>query len=303
MQGLVSDIQRFSLHDGPGIRTTVFLKGCNLRCLWCHNPETLLGKPELQFLSDRCIGCAACLAACPQHCHLLQEGSHLLERTNCLACGACAKSCYAGALSIIGREMTTEEVMHEVRSDLPFYQESGGGITVSGGEPLMQADFTRSLLQCSRAEGIATAIETNLCYSWHLLASMLPDLDLLICDIKLFDPESHRHWTGIDNRQIVTNLTKLAAEKVPVIVRTPIIVGVNDDAKIITAIAELLTKLPNLQYYELLPYHPLGTGKAISLGKTAQKLSAPAADKMQQLVAAARKTGIEVRCKIDNQNK
>lgn len=297
MKGLVSDIQRFSLHDGPGIRTTVFLKGCNLHCAWCHNPETLLAHPELQFLRERCIGCAACVNACPQHCHLIQdEGIHLLERGLCLNCGNCSRICYAGALSIIGREMSIEEVMDEVRSDLPFYQESGGGVTISGGEPLMQATFTRSLLHNCQMEKISTAIETNLCYPWQLLADIIPELDLLICDIKMLDPQSHYQWTGIDNRNILTNLAELASMDIPIIVRTPLVAGINDDPDIIAGIANLLSAQPNLLYYELLPYHPLGTGKSLSIGKTSLPHAAPSAEKINELLNATCNTGIQVRC-------
>ena len=296
MQGLVSDIQRFSVHDGPGIRTTLFLKGCNLRCAWCHNPETLLARAEMQYFPQQCIGCAECAIVCPQHGHHLSDGQHQIDRTSCTACGACVRGCYSGALQLVGREMTVEEAMGELRSDLPFYQQSGGGITISGGEPLLQADFTLAVLQACRAEGITTAIETNLCYPWQRLAPLLPYLDVLMFDLKMMDAVAHARWTGADNQQILNNARRLMREEMQLIVRTPLIAGINDSVEEISAIAEFLATLPGLCYYDLLPYHPLGVSKSQALGVDAGIFDAPSPERMQQLLDVARGFDIEVRC-------
>jgi pyruvate formate lyase activating enzyme len=295
--GLISDIQRFSIHDGPGIRSTVFFKGCNLRCFWCHNPETLALAPELQLYLDRCIGCGACFRACPHGAHVLQDGQHLFHRDLCRGCGACAETCYAQALVLVGRWMTVEEVMAEVRRDRPFYETSGGGVTLSGGEPLLQPEFAQALLAACRAEGLPTAIETAAQLPWARLAAALPVTDLVMMDIKLMDPQRHRAATGVGNARILANARRLGGSGVPLIARTPIIPGVNDSEADVAAIAAFVAELPNLVYYELLPFHPLAAGKYASLGMDyrARDLKAPSKERMEALAEAARRAGIPVR--------
>ena len=251
MTGLVSDIQRFSIHDGPGIRTTVFLKGCNLRCAWCHNPETLSARPEIQTFPDKCIACGACFGACATTARQRNaDGSATYSRDRCAACGACAKTCYAEALTLVGREMSADQVLREVLEDREFYAQSGGGVTLSGGEPLRQGDFCLELLRLCRSHGLHTAIETNLASPWEQIAAILPLLDLLIFDLKLFDGERHRRWTGVSNGAILTNVRRLedylsnaggngTERALSIIVRTPVIAGVNDDADEIAAIARV----------------------------------------------------------------
>jgi len=297
MQGIVSDIQRFSLHDGPGIRSTVFLKGCNLRCAWCHNPETLRGKPELQWFPEKCIGCGACVRVCQVQAHGVEDGQRVFHRARCVACGACARECYAEALVLVGRAMTADEVLAEVGQDVAFYRESGGGVTLSGGEPLCQPAFTREVLERCRQAGIATALETNLAYPWETLAPLLPLLDLVMVDLKLLDPAAHRQWTGADNARTLANVRRLAQTTLPLIVRTPVIPGANDTAEAIDQIAELIAGFPGLLYYELLPYHPLGTGKyhSLSMEYTMNGVERPTVETMAALAAVARQRGIEVR--------
>jgi len=297
MKGLVSDIQRFSVHDGPGIRTTVFLKGCNLRCSWCHNPETLRPKPELQFLPEKCIGCGTCLEACPQGAHALVDGRRVFHRERCVGCGTCAESCYAQALVLIGKEMSAEDVVAEVLEDRVFYENSGGGVTLSGGEPLFQRDFACEVLRLARSEGIHTAIETSMAWPWEHAAPILPDTDLVMVDIKLMDSVRHQDWTGAPNEQILENARRLSHEPRPLIVRTPVIPGVNDTPDEVGRIADLIAGFPNLEYYELLPYHPLGTGKYQSLGMEYKLagLKRPEGDQMRMLAEVARRRGIEVR--------
>ena len=297
-RGLISEIQRFSLHDGPGIRSTVFLKGCNLRCAWCHNPETLRPAAELQLFLENCIACGACVRACRAGAHVLvEEGRREFRRAQCQACGACARVCYAQALVLVGQEMSVDEVLAEVGQDRAFYQDSGGGVTISGGEPLCQAEFTQALLRQCHDAGLPTALETNLAYPWEMLAPLLPLLELLMVDVKTLDAEAHRQWTGADNARILQNLHRLGATSLPLIVRTPVIPAVNDNAEAIGHIADFLSTLPNLRFYELLPYHPLGAGKYPRLGMTYTLTEAqrPSDDCMHLLAAAARSHGIEVR--------
>ena len=298
MNGIVTDIQRFSVHDGPGIRTTVFLKGCNLRCAWCHNPETLRPGPQLQVLPDKCIGCDACLEACPRDAHEVTDGRRVFHRDRCTACGACAEVCYSGALVLIGRETTADEVMAEVLEDRVFYENSGGGVTLSGGEPLCQGEFALDILCRARAEGIHTAVETNLAAPWQDVAAMLPVTDLFLVDVKVMDSAEHERWTGKPNELVLENARRLSREGVPMVVRTPVVPGVNDTVEQIGAVADFFTRdFGNLEYYELLPYHPLGTGKYHSLGMdyAMEGLARPEPDVMQALAAAAGQRGIAVR--------
>jgi pyruvate formate lyase activating enzyme len=296
VEGIVFDVQRFSIHDGPGIRTTVFLKGCTLRCFWCQNPEGIHPKPEIMFYPERCIGCGNCLVACAQKAHTLQNGQHIFDRQKCVACGKCAETCYAGALKIAGRLMTAEEVVKEVLRDRAFYEASGGGVTLSGGEPLLQHEFSKAILEQCKAEGIHTAIETAANCRWTDLSSILAATDLVMMDIKHLDPTKHRRFTGVTNQTILKNAEKLAETGKPLIIRVPVIPEVNDTSEEIGAIAKFIQPFPNLQYLELLPFHRLGEGKYYALGLryAASNLSAPSMERMAALKAEAEKTGIQV---------
>ncbi|XHR28394.1 MAG: glycyl-radical enzyme activating protein [Chthoniobacteraceae bacterium] len=291
--GVVSDIQRFSLHDGPGIRTTVFLKGCLLHCAWCHNPETVHRKPELLFDPAKCLGCGDCASACPNGVHQFASGSHQLLWSQCRASGECTRHCSTGALQLAGRQMSVEEVMAEIREDLPFYG-TNGGVTISGGEPLVQPQFTRAILEKCRREGILTAIETSLCYPWSQIEPLIDFFDLMMFDIKIVDPEKHRRYTGGSNRELWRNLEHLNACGKPLIARTPLMAGVNDSENEIAQIAAALCPLSHLLYYELLPYHPLGTGKYEALGRPVPKFSAPSTNTLARLITTVRKAGISV---------
>ncbi len=261
MKTLVTDIQRFSLSDGEGIRTTVFLKGCNMKCAWCHNPETISSHPELMFYRTKCIGCGKCFEVCPTGAHQLVHGEHVINREACISCGKCTEVCYAEALATCGKEMTVEEIVKEVVQDKKYYDNSGGGVTISGGEVLCNLDFSRELaIECNKA-GIAVAIETNLSFPFEKIKPLLTELSMVMCDIKLFDDGKHKEYTGISNKTILENVRKLDELSIPFIVRTPLIPGVTDSRENISAIAEYLRSLKNLVRYELLNFNPLGEAK------------------------------------------
>jgi glycyl-radical enzyme activating protein len=289
MQGYVTNVQRFSIHDGPGIRTTVFLKGCNLRCFWCHNPETLKPKPELQLFLDRCIGCGECFKRCTNGAQVMVDSQRQFHRELCLACGQCASTCYAEALVLVGKLMTAGEVVEEVLRDRPFYETSNGGVTLSGGEPLLQFDFSYAILDLCRQEKVHTAIETAANFSWERIAAILPVTDLVMMDIKLIDSQRHRECTGVPNERILENAELLGQQPQPLIVRTPIIPGVNDNPEDVAAIAAFASRLPNLLYYELLPFHPMATGKyrSLEMDYRAQDIKAPTKARMDELTAVA----------------
>lgn len=290
--GIVTDIQRFSLNDGPGIRTTVFLKGCNARCRWCHNPETLSMQPELLIHPDRCFGCGACVGF---DAHRMGQG---LPPARDRLTPEDARKCFSGALTVAGRDMTADEVLKEVMADAAYYETSGGGVTLSGGECLMQPDFAGEILAACRRQGVHTAIETNLMYPWERLEPLLAELDLVMADIKLPDPAQHQQHTGIDNAQVLDNLTRLQRAGAAYIIRTPVIPGVSDRQDVIAAIARLVARdTKNLLYYELLNFNPLGASKYQGLGlDNAFAGQRPLSGvRMQALADAARRAGIAVR--------
>lgn len=294
--GLVMNLQRFSTHDGPGIRTTVFLKGCSNACAWCHNPESIHPHPELQLFADRCIACGRCVDACTFGVHELRSGKHTMHRERCVVCGRCAEECFAGALEVVGRTMTAGEVLDALLEDEPYYRHSGGGVTYSGGEPVLQRSFLSAMLTLSRSEGVHTAVETAGNYPWDWLEALLPEIDLLMYDLKLMDPQMHARYVGNDGHRSHDNLLRVAKTDTPLIVRTPVISGVNDTVTEIQGMARMIGQFPTLQYYELLPYHGLGDSKRESLCMaSAPKFSAPSREKFAALADAARAFVSQVR--------
>ncbi len=266
-EAIVFDIEKFAVHDGPGIRTVVFIKGCPLHCLWCHNPESQSFEPELLFDSGKCTICGKCAAVCPQHCHTVADGKHLIDRAACFHCGICAESCPAEALKAVGRKMSVSEVMTEVEKDRVFYQNSGGGITLSGGEPLALFAFTSSLLKAAKASGIHTAVETSGFAPWERIDELLPLVDLWLWDVKAV-PEKHEELTGVPAQPILDNLKKLDQAGASVILRCPLVPGINDEDAALHHIAGLANTHKNVQRIDLEPYHPMGEGKSRNLGRS-----------------------------------
>lgn len=282
-QGLIFDIERFSTADGPGIRTVVFFKGCNLHCYWCHNPESLRCFPEVEYVPADCLNCGACGAVCPRGCHVITPQGHVFDRTECIHCQACAAQCPVSALKGIGRTVSVEDCMAEIRADAPFYARSGGGVTLTGGEVLLQSEFASSLLQQCRAEGIHTAVESNLSLDREQLERLLPWLDLVMTDIKHMDSAAHRQATGAGNERILENLRWLDGQGIDLIVRTPVIPGFNDTVENIEQTAAFLDRLENLRYYELLSYNPMGNDKRRRLGYAVADIPVPGREKMALL--------------------
>lgn len=266
-KALIFDVQRFCVHDGPGIRSTVFFKGCNMRCAWCHNPESFSQRPELLFRPEKCTACGAC-EACPSGAHRRENGSHSFHRENCSGCGVCASLCPNGALELSGREMTVEEVMKELRKDDKYYAASGGGVTLSGGEASIWFNFVRELLDACKSQGFHTALETNGLISAERLEALIPRTDLFLFDCKHTDPEAHLHWTGAPLQPVLDSLQALDRAGAKVILRCPIIPGVNDGEAHFAALRDIREKYASIQQVEVMAYHDVGRGKWQALGRS-----------------------------------
>ena len=294
----IFDIQRFSIHDGPGIRTTVFFKGCNLRCFWCHNPESLEPKPEIQFLPIKCIGCGKCFTICPRGCHIVRDsGERIFDRSACVSCGACAAECYAGALSVVGKTYTADEVLDVVLRDLPFYK-STGGMTCSGGEPLLQYEFAAELLEKAKSKGIHTAVDTAGNVAFERFEKVMPYTDLFLFDLKCSDDAAHMKATGAGVSLIHENLRRLSEAGATVWVRVPVIPTINNTAHEMLKIADLVKPLDGVRLVELLSFHKLGGGKYESLGKPlyqAMDLNPPEKEEMSALAGVLESRGINVK--------
>lgn len=289
VKGVISDIQKFSIHDGPGIRTTVFLKGCPLKCRWCGNPETISHKPEIMFSADSCMGCEICLKTCPQGAIKAIPNQPLLRNQDlCIACGICAERCPKSALLLRGRSMSISELMTEIEKDMPFYKRSGGGVTLSGGEPFLQADFTKEVLKACTEKEIHTVVDTCGKTNWRSIEQSMEYIDLFLYDIKHLDPAVHKKGTTVSNELILENLTKLFKLGKNVLLSLPLIPGFNTSNEDIKQIG-VFARDTGAKALRILPYHNYGRGKYLKIGKQyglidLQKLSQSKVDQVKQIL-------------------
>jgi len=296
--GMVFDIQNYSLHDGPGIRTLVFLKGCPLSCLWCQNPESQRHQPEIMLYIEKCTGCGLCVPACPHQAIRVFDGKSHTRRNLCQGCGKCAEACPNEARILVGRTMSAEEVFQEVKKDEIFYKKSGGGVTLSGGEPLAQAEFSADILRLCKRAGLHTAIETSGMAKWETFKQVLEYVDLVLYDLKHMNSSSHQKCTGVPNGLILENVKRIRLEyAIPVIARVPIIPGFNADPQNIEATARfILTELGSHTRVHILAYHRLGETKFSRLEKEGQGISItpPTAEEMPDIKKIMESFGLNV---------
>jgi pyruvate formate lyase activating enzyme len=293
--GLIFNIQRFSIHDGPGIRTTVFMKGCPLRCLWCSNPESQDFFPNLIARDVNCKGCGACVEACPEKAiSMTREEGRKIDWSKCNQCLECIKACIYNSLTACGRHLQVRDVVDEILKDADFYKNSRGGMTVSGGEALSQSTFTAGLLEACKQEGLHTALDTTGYASWDKTKSVLAHVDLVLFDIKHLDPQEHMKATGVENGIILENLLKLTGEK-EVWLRMPLIAGFNDSETHLVRVAALVKKV-GARKLSLLPYHEGGIAKCRQLGRAYPWPDAKAPDgaHVERLKALMQKEGVTV---------
>ncbi len=294
--GIIFNIQRYSIHDGPGIRSTIFLKGCPLNCWWCQNPESQLSEQEMIFWGDRCIGCGACSTICPSNVIQMKNRIPVTEKEKCLLCGKCIEKCPALSREMIGEKLTIEEVIKEIEKDLVFYEESGGGVTFSGGEPLGQSGFLEGLLNGCREKKIHTAVDTSGYISWEILNKISPKVDLFLYDLKIMDSKKHQEYTGVSNEIILENLKKLSSVHHNIFVRFPVIPGINDDDQNIKETGEFLSSLKITQV-NLLPYHYIGIDKYRRLERTYKLATTPppSEGKLSEISATLSKFNLNVK--------
>ena len=295
--GLVFNIQKYSIHDGPGIRTTVFLKGCTLRCWWCHNPESQSGTPELSLIDKYCLQCGRCIEVCPFGQQRDDAVLPHIDRQRCIRCGQCVAVCSAGAREMVGQTMNVDQVMAEILKDRIFYDDSGGGVTLSGGEPLAQAEFCRELLAACRSEDIHTSVDTCGAVPREDLLSVAPLTDLFLYDIKVMDEQRHEEHTGASNATILDNLRELGRVHDNIWVRVPVVPGLNDTVQEVREIAQFVASLGAVRQVNLLPHHEMGSGKTQRLGslRSAVSVPAPSGELMETLAAAVREVGVNAR--------
>jgi pyruvate formate lyase activating enzyme len=295
--GIVFNIARYSTHDGPGIRTTVFFKGCPLDCWWCHNPEGQSPASQLLYRADRCIHCLSCVKACPQHAIVVVDDKPLVLRDLCQLSGDCVRVCQSGAREMVGKRMAVAEIMEEIEKDRVFYDESDGGATFSGGEPFMQPLFLKALVELCKKRGIRTAVETCGFVDTAPLLSTSTYVDQYLYDLKIMDDEKHRRFTRVSNKLILENLRQLAQTHGHITIRFPVIPGVNEDDENVSRLGEFISSLRNIGEVDVLPYHKMGIEKYKSLGMDYRmaELAPPLSEQVTQIVEKIRSYGLKVR--------
>ena len=296
MTGRIFDIKRFAVHDGDGIRTTVFFKGCPLKCVWCHNPEGIGFSSQLSYLETKCIGCGSCVAVCPQGSHRMENGNHTFDRAKCVACGKCEEACPAEALKLYGKEVTVDSLLPLLLEDRIFYESSGGGVTLSGGECLMQADFCAELLQALKNEGIHTAVDTCGFVNRDAIDKVMPFTDIFLYDLKSFDADVHKRCTGCDNRIILENLRYIDACGRKTEIRIPYVPRYNADQ--VGKIAEFLAGLEHVTKVRVLAYHNYAGSKydSLTMENTLPQVELPTQEEIrlaEELVEKARVAAIK----------
>jgi pyruvate formate lyase activating enzyme len=294
--GVIFDIKKFAIHDGPGIRTTVFFKGCPLACRWCHNPEGIAPAAQRIYRPERCIGCGECIQVCPRKAIRQTAEGMIADLSKCDLCRTCAAHCPSEAVEIVGQKVTVAEVVRQIEKDVAFYDESGGGVTFSGGEPLMQPEFLLELLDACGDLDLHRTVDTTGCADERLLLKVARRTDLFLYDLKLMDDEKHRQYTGVSNERILANLTRLAQNNARIQVRMPVIPGINSDAENIAKTADFIHSLGRVEHISLLPFHDSAGGKYRRLGMQfiSEHMQPPAADLMQGIAARLEKSGLKV---------
>ena len=288
---LITNIQRMSFHDGPGMRTTVFLKGCNLRCAWGHTPETQDARAELLFRAQRCVRCGLCVQSCPAGARTMGADGPVRDVARCTLCGCCAESCLTGALAVAGSRLSCRELTELVLRDEKIFRTTAGGVTCSGGEPLLQADAVAGFLREMRLRGIHTCVDTAGNVPWETFERVLPVTDLFLYDVKAFSPQTHRQWTGVGNELILDNLRRLGT-RADIWIRIPFVPGVNTEQ--IGQIGAFLTQLPRVRRVEVLPYHTLGAEKCVELGRAQRQFPVPDAAACEHAERTLRELGLPV---------
>ncbi|MHA1893343.1 MAG: glycyl-radical enzyme activating protein [Candidatus Helarchaeota archaeon] len=266
LKAMIFNIQKYSIEDGPGIRTTVFFKGCPLRCKWCHNVESIKPHPQIVWNAVKCIGCGECIKACPQKAIIATKEGLKTDREKCTNCGACAEACPSGARELIGYEITINELIKEVEKDKPFYDNSGGGVTASGGEPTLQSEFIIEFFKKCKERGINVALDTSGFCKWERLNKILEHVDLVLYDMKVFDEKKHVEYTGISNKIILENLQKINAIGKEIWIRVPVIPIFTASEENIQQIGEYIKDFSHITRVDLLPFHKLGVSKYEKLG-------------------------------------